>query len=907
VSGGEFYFHIALPNVEDLQVVRGRVTEGMSQRTTAVLEVASSELVDLGALLDENVVLTLVGREERRWSLMITEGAFLHELGGRWRYELVLRDALWSQTLTRDTRKFRGMSVREIVAHCLDQARVAHRFHLVQELGPRQYRVQYRESNLLFIERLLELEGIYYFFEDDGVLVLADDSTTAPTLELEEPLSLLESGDALTRGADGLHELMRRAQLRPGSITVSDYNWKNPGLPLRAEAVGDRDGDLPQYRIWAGFREPEEGARIARLRLEAERALARVVEGRSNVPGFKPAHRFPLAEVGGLSAGAYTLVEVEHEFAAGGFDDVADATYENRFTAIPEATPFRPPVVTPRPQVNGTHTAMVRGPVGEDIYTDEHGRFRVQMHWDQQALGNDEDSRWLRLLQEPTTSQALARTSWEMFVTYVDGDPERPFGLGRAMNALAAPSYALPGAKTRMTVKTPSTPASGGYSELSMDDAAEQQIVAFRAEKDLDIVVKNDRREIIRNNVTHTVGESFDHTVMGSQTVAVRHDAHATFGNEHMLEVAAHRSVKVGANESVTITDGQSIRVSQTDQETVGSLRMTTSGSFQVPDIGEMAKSAALTFAKGASPGAANLHGKVQTGQGLGQTAQSVIDDPEGYLTGQTQAQLDGLAAAGQGAATGAGTAAFESFGRDGSLGAAGETFESNLDGNLQSSIQGTLPGKPDFDGYYESIRSDFQSVVPTADTLKGAMTDGVNTLTGGLYGSLQSGDYRLALNQMIDLFTTGGIERHAPTAQVKLVGGCYVSSTLQDFSWTVGKAYTETVGGAKLTATPASISQSVEAPLAVNVGGALLRSSGTGTSVSAKATTIAVGALGDVSSPASIEVKGGDVVVEAIAGLALAAGGASLDMTPGSISISSDLSIDGQQVTISSSLADLK
>lgn len=910
--------HLALPEPYVVEVVRCRLDEGMSQRTEANVEIATNELLDVAALVGEAVTLRLDGRETRQWPLVLAEARFTGEEGGRLRYEIICFDPLWPQSLTKSTRKFRGASARDIVGGYLDRAGVAHRWRLTAEPPRRRYCVQYRESNLAFIERLLEFEGIYYRYDDEGVLELGDHSVAAtPTLAQDAPFELLESEGALSRGEEGLSALRRRGRLLPGKVTLMDYNWKHPELTLRASAVGDRDADLELYQPWSGYRQPDEGSRLARLRLEAERAMARVLEGSGSIVTFAPGHRFAVGDAAAGFGGRYLLVKVEHVFHHGGFDGLETSSYENSFKAIPETVPFRPPLVTPVPVIRGTHSAMVRGPVGEEIYTDEYGRFRVQHHWDREARGDDHDSRWLRLLQEPTTSQHLARVGWEMFVVYVEGDPDRPFGLGRAINGTALPSYALPGNMSRMTMQTPSSPASGGFSELMMDDAAGRQGINFRAEKDLDILVKNDRFEWIGNNETHTVGESLDHTVFGAQQVEIGQHESSTYGKDHMLQVQGNRTVTVGVNEQVTVKLNQSAKVALTDSETVGAMRLTTSGSFELPDIGELAKSAALTFVRKASPGGASLEKKYKKTKSAVEAGVAVVEDPYGYVEGYVEGQAEGLTERGEEHLTSAGNSAFETFGRTGSLSKSANTFDEKLNEGaeeeakgIEGSVQGLkdmIPTQRDFRATLDGLDKDFDTLVPTTDTLKGALTDGANTLTGGLYGSLKKGDYRLALEQALDMFVVGGIKRSAPTASLKIVGGCYVQTCFQEISWTIGKAYFETVGGAKLTATPESISQSVKAPLALTVGGAVLRASGEEMKISAVKSAIRSGAVGDVSSPARIEVKGADVVVEALVGLALTGGDAAIDMTPASMEIAADLSVDGSDVAISASLADLK
>src|SRR5262249_41621282 len=151
---------------------------------------------------------------------------------------------------------------------------------------------------------------------------------------------------------------------------------------------------------------------------------------------------------------------------------------------IPAEVPFRPARVTPRPSITGCHTAMVRGPAGEEIHTDEHGRFRAQFHWDREAKGTDADSRWIRYLQESQTGVTLARVGWEVTTAYIDGDPDRPIGLARDINGAMPPAYAPVANPNTMTVKTPSSPATGGFNEIKLDDSKGSMLFYMRAERD---------------------------------------------------------------------------------------------------------------------------------------------------------------------------------------------------------------------------------------------------------------------------------------------------------------------------------------------------------------------------------------------------------------------------------------
>ncbi|MBW2459812.1 MAG: type VI secretion system tip protein VgrG, partial [Deltaproteobacteria bacterium] len=591
-------------------LVGGRVSEGLSQRTHAIIEVASTTDLDFRPLLSTEVVVEIGGIEDRKWTLRLARAALVGDEHGSLRYQLDLYDAPWLLGLSTNTRKYRNRSAQEIVTQVLDEHGVPYLWQLTADTPVRKYCAQYDETNLAFVERLLESEGIYYSFDQRGTMLLGDATPAAPALDQPAPFELIAADQALDQGDVGIFELFRCAHVASGGTTLADYSWKTPKLPLRESAFDQVDTDLERYEYPAGYRKPDQGKRLAQLRLEALRAEARRLEGRSTIVRFQPAVGFTFGQgTGEQFAGEFVLVHVEHAFRHGELEAVTPELtsvegYANHFRAIPRAVPYRPPLRTPRPTVSGSHTAAVRGPAGEDIHTDPHGRFRAQLHWDREALENDEDSRWLRKLQEVSTSINLARTSWEMFICHIDGDPDRPIGLGRAINGEAVPTYQLPQNQNVMSIKTPSSPATGGFNELRMDDSAGMQMFSIQAEKDYDAVVKNNKGVTIGNNEVHTVGTDFDRQVTGNQTISVGVNQSATVGEDQKLNVQGSSSTTVGGSMEVKLASGATIRIDCNDTELVGGLRLTVAGSFAVPDLGAMAESAARTFAGGASPGA---------------------------------------------------------------------------------------------------------------------------------------------------------------------------------------------------------------------------------------------------------------------------------------------------------------
>jgi len=568
-----------LGNVGAFSVATCRITEGISELTEAVIEIASRDDLELAELLhrDATLVFLLDGFEVRRWTLKVGSVAFLGAKGGSLRFRVNLHPTLWLLRHTLSTRKFRNVSNQQIISTVLGESNVTFAWKLTRDLDVRNYIVQYRETSLDFVLRLLEFEGIYYTFDSDGVLVLEDRSSAAPSVEGKSSFELIDSAGSLSRGELGVHDIARGAQIASGAATVNDFDWKKSKTSLLNTKKADRDGDLEVYDYPTGFREPAQGALLAQLRLEALRVPASWFEGKSNVIGFAPGRIFEFgSDAGAVFAGDHLLVRVTHNARNLAYlDSDTGELYQNEFHSIPRDVPFRPAVVTTQPTVEGCHTAMVRGPTGEEIHTDQYGRFKAQFHWDREAKGTDEDSRWVRMLQETATSMTLARIGWEMHVAYIDGDPDRPVGIARNINGEMVPTYGQPAKKTMMTVKTLTYPGGAGYNELRLDDVAGAMRFDVRAERDLVGMVKHDKSEIVGINETHTIDARLQHTVERDQVRNVGVNDTTTVQGSAQRNVLLDRSISVGGGESIKIDKSQFFTVTGNDSEKVGGSRIT--------------------------------------------------------------------------------------------------------------------------------------------------------------------------------------------------------------------------------------------------------------------------------------------------------------------------------------------
>ena len=576
---------LTLPPVSDWGVVRAEIHEGISKLTRATVEIAGQDDLDVATLLEAEATLSLSldGAEERRWTLRVERARFLGISRGSLRYAIDFCPALGLLRLETNTRKFRNLSARDIVSKVLGDAKVPFSWSLTRAPAVRKYCVQYRETNLDFVLRLLEFEGIYTTFSPEGVVLFADRSSASPPAPGASSYPLLDAAGALDRGELGIHAFRKAARVAPGTATVNDFNWKTPKTKLLAQASASQDQELDVYDYPTGYRKPEQGAVLAGLRLEALRVPAKTVLGKSNVGAFAPAHGFSFENASTLFAGEYVLVSVDHRVVDPRFEDetkdrAAKLTYENDFEAIPRSVSFRPSLATKHPHVTGCHTAMVRGPSGEEIHTDRYGRFRAQFHWDREAVGTDDDSRWVRNLQESATSMTLARVGWEMSMAYIDGDPDRPIGFARNINGVMAPEYAQPANKTRMTIKTPSSPATGGYNELRLEDMAGSQHFDWKAEKDFIGDVVNDRTEHVGNNETRSIQSTSNHSVEHDQKLSIGGNYKTQVDGSYPFTVTKDRKKKVTGNETIEVGKVLNVSAQGDEVEEVGGSRTTKAG-----------------------------------------------------------------------------------------------------------------------------------------------------------------------------------------------------------------------------------------------------------------------------------------------------------------------------------------
>jgi type VI secretion system secreted protein VgrG len=912
-------FDLELGIDQPFSLVSCKVFEGISELTRAEVIIAARDELDVSSVLTTPAIvrIRLDGLEARKWTLKVGALAFRGVEQDSLRFQLDLHDPLWLLRFTQNTRKFRNLTTEAIVSKVLTECNVPFAWKTTRPCDERNYCVQYHETNLAFVSRLLEFEGIFSTTDPDGTLIFADASGASP--ELPGTFDLLDASGALDRDSVGVHDFRRGNRVTSGKSTVNDWDWKKPQSNLIAAASADGDTDLEVYEYPTGYRNVGQGSALAKLRVEALRAGASFVEGRGNAPSFAPAHLFTF-DGGEAFAGDYLLTKIEHEMHTPGFDAAGATTYENRFHAIPRAVPFRPPLITPQPTIAGNHTAMVRGPIGEEIHTDKYGRFRAQFHWDREAKSTDEDSRWMRMLQESATSMTLARVGWEVSAGYIDGDPDRPIGIARHINGVMTPTYGTPSNQTRMTIRTPTYPGGGGYNELRMEDVAGAMHMDVRAERDLNAKVENDKTETIGNNETHIVSKSFEHNIDRHQRVHIGAVSNTTVNKEDRLTVLNDRTMVVGASEDIDVKKEYTVAIGKNDTEKVGGSRITVAGSFQV-NVAD-AKDVLAGVAKGAIAGA-----------GFGAPIATVLTSAvSGALDGGAAGAIAGVmtvhgAGGGGGAARGGGNPLGSLLGSAGVLGSlvgngAGANVIGAVEGVLNggsaaSAVSGLLGGGGAVSavsglvagGSAASAVSGLLGGSPAGAALGSLMNGGgaaslAGAAKGAATGALSSATHGLSegitLDKLIDTFCSGSIDRSTTKHLGRMVGGAYVALSLGNITNGVGFGYAETVGGAKLTVAGEGIGQTVGGPLATTVGGLVMRKAKSNMSTTAEKTVVRVGASATFSSEERIEIHGEEIYLEAETELTFGGGGMSMTLAPGKLSIEGKMKLDaGDKIVV--------
>lgn len=482
---------------------------------------------------------------------------------GHRHYFLTVVPWFWFLTQTIDCRIFQEVSVVQIVEEIFrDHGFEDFEFRLTGWHPPREYCVQYRESDFDFVSRLLEEEGIFYFFRHRNgkhEMVLGDNITAWDDCEespVDFPSETQQSGHVHPHITAWQHEW----QFRSGAWAHSDYNFKMPRQVLLSS-----ERTLMQIRNATGyerfeypgcFPDRELGKPLARVRMEEIESGHDLVFGSSNCKTFFPGGRFVIGkhQIHAEEKQAYVLKLVEHEardasYASG--DGGTTFSYRNNFQCFPDSVAFRPERITPKALMRGCQTAVVTGPEGEEIHTDEFGRVKVKFHWDRWGPCDDRSSCWVRVSQPHAGAGwghiDLPRVGEEVIVDFLEGDPDRPIIVGRVYNGCNRVPYNLPQNKTISGYKSKSY-KEDGKNEMLIDDTAGKEQIIINAQKDMHTKVANDQSLFVGNNRNEEITTDDGLKVGGDKTTMVTGACYTSSGG--LMTLVSDTEVFIGCGAS---------------------------------------------------------------------------------------------------------------------------------------------------------------------------------------------------------------------------------------------------------------------------------------------------------------------------------------------------------------------
>jgi type VI secretion system secreted protein VgrG len=562
------------------------------------------------AMLGKPLAIEAESGEPKRWFHGIVTAFRLVKVEERLaHYEAELSPWLWRLGLTRDCRIFQHLTVIEIVEEIFKKypdAKVEKR--LQGSYPAREYCVQFDETDLDFVRRLLEHEGVFFFFEyaEDGhTLVLVDAMAKLKPAEGYETVPFHVEDGAARRDRDYLSGWEATSRFLPKTYTHTDYNFEKPSLSLLAQSEAE-----PVAGLFGGeiYRQPgahlalDRGDALAAIRREELQAPHLRIRASGTIRGLAAGHRFKLSGFPRDDQNAEYLVlradyrVVDPEVQSGiEFDG---ETWRAEFVVAPTAIPYRPPRLVPDRVMRGPQTATVVGPSGEEIFTDEYARVRVQFHWDRLGKRDENSSCFVRVSSSWAGSGwgfiQIPRIGQEVIVDFLEGDPDRPIITGRVYNAAEMPPYGLPGGATQSGWKSNSSPGGGGYNELMFEDAAGAELVNFQAQKDHALLVKNDRTKLVQhdqsdridNNAKHSVGVNLDEDVGNNKTVKVGVDQTTDIGSNDSETVGANRTLHVVANETINVDANSSETIGANHTQTVALVQTVTVGVARVDTVG---------------------------------------------------------------------------------------------------------------------------------------------------------------------------------------------------------------------------------------------------------------------------------------------------------------------------------
>jgi len=531
---------------------------------------------------EERCINGLISSFSQGGSTAITVGTGTATLAS---YSAELVPWLWMLKHTSDCRIFQNKSALEIMEAIFKENGFSD-FQVKTQgsYAQREYCVQWNETDLDFVSRLMEEEGIFYFFEhsaDKHLLILADKPAEFKPCPFGAD-ARYTTAEGAGRYEEVVTEFLYSQEVRPGKVETTDFDFEQPTMNLMASLEGEDERKF-EVRYYPGnYTKRDDGEKIVAVRMEEQSAPATRIRGGGTCRQFSSGYRFELKDYyrRDTVGKPFVFTRVEHEsdqgmnYLTSPNQAVEDFKYQNRFECIPHPTPFRPPQVTPQPFIRGSQTAIVVGPKGEEIFVDKYGRIKVQFHWDRDGKYDDKSSCWIRVSQvhagKGWGAVHIPRIGQEVVVSFLNGDPDRPLITGLVYNGQSMPPYTLPDEKTKTTFKSYSSKGGGGFNELRFEDKKGDEQVFLHAEKELDVRVKNDRREWIGRDRHLIVKRDRRELVERDEQTIIKRDRVEEIKRDHHLKVSGKQAMEVSGSQSVKVSQNVGQKFDMNHSEEVG-------------------------------------------------------------------------------------------------------------------------------------------------------------------------------------------------------------------------------------------------------------------------------------------------------------------------------------------------
>jgi type VI secretion system secreted protein VgrG len=618
-SDAQFTFEFLDVDYE-VSVLSFNAVENISHLSGTTLMLVSEQVIPCKEVVRQEGVLTIInpegiGNPDRYIHGILRK--FRHAgMNGRFHiYEAHLVPSLWLLSLKQDCRIFQDMKLQDIIRKILEESDITsdlYEFRLEHEDIFNKFNIQYNETDLHFISRLLEKEGIFYFFEhyeDKHVVVFCDSNAFYQDIEGDTSIQFNSGGGMVSANAISISSFDYSVRMRPSAHTHTNFNFKKPSVKLETTFEGENHNPDEPFEIYSypgSYGEPVRGDRLAQIRMETMAALKEKGRGVSNCTRLTSGATFQLTGHRNQEFNQeYFLFGVTHGGKQPGVlkeQAPKDATpgYSNAFMVIPSSVTYRPEQRHEKPMVPGLLSAVVTGPKGEEIWPDQYGRVNVQFHFDREGKMDEKSSCWLRTIQfwNGTTwgSQFIPRIGDEVLVTFVNGDMDYPIIMGSAINEAKLPNYNLPANKTQSGIRTRSTPGGNpdNYNELRFEDKKGAEEVFLQGEKDWNILIKNDKGQYVgndetlnvRNNRTKTVGVDQSESIGANKTINVGVNHVETIGSNMNLSVGNCKTEFVAINTAETIGAAKELSIGGAYAITVGGAMNTAVGLGQFEEVG---------------------------------------------------------------------------------------------------------------------------------------------------------------------------------------------------------------------------------------------------------------------------------------------------------------------------------